>query len=241
MTRRYATFKRLSILIPVYCEINTIREILKRVLNADIGDIEKEIIVVDDCSTDGTRDVLKEVDFLKRSPHRLIFHEKNMGKGAALRTALNYVSGDIVLIQDADLEYDPSEYKALLAPILGGRADVVYGTRLQGGKPARAFLFWHYVGNKFISLLANILYNTTITDVETCYKVFRADVIKNVHIKSDRFDFEPEITAKVLKRGYHLYELPISYFGRNYSEGKKITWKDGFIAVWTLLKYRFID
>lgn len=235
------TFKKLSILIPVYCEVKTVREILERVLKADIGDIEKEIIVVDDGSTDGTCNVLKEVEFLSQHPHRLIFHAKNMGKGAAVRTALNYATGDIILIQDADLEYDPSEYRKLLTPIIDGRADVVYGSRLSRGEPARNFLFWHYVGNKFLSLLTNILYNATITDMETCYKVFRADVIKKIRIKSNRFDFEPEITAKILKRRHHIYEFPISYSSRDYSGGKKIKWQDGFIAIWTLFKYRFID
>lgn len=234
-------FKRLSILMPVYNEAKTIREILEQVHRADAIGLEKEIIVVDDGSTDGTREILKETEFLNQHPYRLLFHAKNMGKGAAVRTALTYATGDIIIIQDADLEYDPSEYRELLAPIMAGRADVVYGSRLKGGKPTRAFLFWHYVGNKFLSLLTNILYNSIITDMETGYKLFRADVIKNIQIKSNRFDFEPEITAKVLKRGHHLYELPISYFGRDYSEGKKITWKDGLMAIWTLIKYRIVD
>ncbi len=227
--------------MPVYNEAKTVREILEQVHRADAMGLEKEIIVVDDGSTDGTREVLKETEFLNQHPYRLLFHAKNMGKGAALRTALTYATGDIIIIQDADLEYDPSEYRELLAPIISGRADVVYGSRLKGGKPTRAFLFWHYVGNKFLSLLTNILYNSIITDMETGYKVFRADVIKNIQIKSNRFDFEPEITAKVLKRGHHLYELPISFFGRDYSEGKKITWKDGLMAIWTLIKYRIVD
>ena len=227
--------------MPVYNEAKTIREILEQVHRADAIGLEKEIIVVDDGSTDGTREILKETEFLNQHPYRLLFHAKNMGKGAAVRTALTYATGDIIIIQDADLEYDPSEYRELLAPIMAGRADVVYGSRLKGGKPTRAFLFWHYVGNKFLSLLTNILYNSIITDMETGYKLFRADVIKNIQIKSNRFDFEPEITAKVLKRGHHLYELPISYFGRDYSEGKKITWKDGLMAIWTLIKYRIVD
>jgi len=235
-------FKRLSILMPVYNEARTVREILEQVFRAEAGALEKEIIVVDDGSTDGTREILKEIDLLNQYPNRLLFHTENMGKGAAIRTALAYATGDIIIIQDADLEYDPSEYRELLAPIIAGRADVVYGSRLSGGKPTRAFLFWHYMGNKFLSLLTNILYNSSIiTDMETGYKVFRADVIKNIEIKSNRFDFEPEITAKVLKRGHHLYELPISFYGRDYSEGKKITWKDGLIAVWTLIKYRIVD
>jgi glycosyltransferase involved in cell wall biosynthesis len=197
------------------------------------------LIIVDDGSTDGTRDVLK--DLMATTSHRIYFHGHNMGKGAALRTALTYAGGDIILIQDADLEYDPSEYNELIKPILEGRADVVYGSRLTGGKVARAFNFWHYIGNKVLTLITNVLYNATLSDMETCYKVFRADVIKNIQIKSNRFDFEPEITAKVLRRKYKLYEMPISYYGRDFSEGKKITWRDGFAAVWALIKYRFFD
>ena len=229
----------LSVLIPVYNEANTLREIISRVDAVDIGGLQKELIIVDDGSTDGTRDVLKEL--METTSHRIYFHGHNMGKGAALRTALTYATGDIVLIQDADLEYDPKEYNELVKPIVEGRADVVYGSRLSGGKVARAFNFWHYIGNKFLTLMTNVLYNATLSDMETCYKVFRADVIKNIQIKSNRFDFEPEITAKVLRRRYKLYEMPISYYGRDFSEGKKITWRDGFAAVWALVKYRFVD
>jgi len=233
--------KRLSILVPVYNEAGTVREILERVLRADARGLEKEIIVVDDGSTDGTREILKELEFLDRYPNRVLFHAKNMGKGAAIRTALVYATGDVVLIQDADLECDPAEYPKLLAPILVGRADVVYGSRLSGSKLTRAFRFSHYVGNRFLSLLTNLLYHSTLTDMETGYKVFKADVIKNVQIRSNRFEFEPEITAKVLKRGHHPYELPISYYGRDYKEGKKIKWQDGIVAILTLIKYRFTD
>ncbi len=210
------------------------------VAKAPAQGLEKELIVVDDGSTDGTREILRE---LNPEPFcaRIFFHEKNQGKGAALRTAQGHATGDIILIQDADMEYSPKEYPELLAPILDGQADVVYGSRLSGGKVTRAFHFWHYLGNKFLSFLTNVLYNCTITDMETCYKVFRADVFKKVTIHSNRFEFEPEITAKVLKQGVRIYELPISYFGRDYSEGKKITWKDGFGAIWALLKYRFTD
>ena len=229
----------LSVLIPVYNEAKTLREIISRVDAVDIGGLHKELIIVDDGSTDGTRDVLKEL--METTSHRIYFHGHNMGKGAALRTALTYATGDIVLIQDADLEYDPKEYNELVKPIVEGRADVVYGSRLSGGKVARAFNFWHYIGNKFLTLITNVLYNATLSDMETCYKVFRADVIKNIQIKSNRFDFEPEITAKVLRRKYKLYEMPISYYGRDFSEGKKITWRDGFAAVWALVKYRFMD
>lgn len=225
--------------MPVYNEAKTIHEIIQRVEAAQIGDVHKELIIVDDGSKDGTREVLRELS--QNSPHRFYFHGQNMGKGAALRTALHYATGDIILIQDADLEYDPAEYAELIKPVLEGRADVVYGSRLSGGKVARAFNFWHYLGNKLLTFITNVLYNAILSDMETCYKVFRADVIKNIHIKSNRFDFEPEITAKVLKRKYKLYEMPISYYGRDFSEGKKITWRDGFAAIWALVKYRFFD
>ncbi len=229
----------LSILMPVYNEVRTIKEIITRVGDVELGAIRRELIIVDDCSTDGTREILKE---LSQNPARKIyFHGQNMGKGAALRTALTYATGDLIIIQDADLEYDPKEYAELIKPILEGRADVVYGSRLSGAKVKRAFNYWHYVGNKFLTLITNLLYNSILSDMETCYKVFRADVIKNIQIKSNRFDFEPEITAKVLKRKYKLYEMPISYYGRDFSEGKKITWRDGFAAAWALIKYRFID
>src|SRR5215471_289188 len=229
----------LSILMPVYNEANTISEIIKRIEDVDMGDVHKELIIVDDASKDGTREVLD--DMRKTSPHKVYFHAQNMGKGAALRTALTYATGDIIIIQDADLEYDPAEYAELIKPILKGRADVVYGSRLSGGKVSRAFNFWHLVGNKMLTLVTNVLYNSILSDMETCYKVFRADVIKNITIRSNRFDFEPEITAKILKRKHKLYEMPISYYGRDFSEGKKITWRDGFAAIWALVKYRFMD
>jgi len=229
----------LSILMPVYNEAKTVQQIIARVEATDIGEVRKELIVVDDGSTDGARDVLKQM--ADNQIHKIYFHGHNMGKGAALRTALTYASGDIILVQDADLEYDPAEYSELIKPILEGRADVVYGSRLSGGKVSRAFNFWHFIGNKVLTLTTNVLYNAVLSDMETCYKVFRADVIKNIQIKSNRFDFEPEITAKVLRRKYKLYEMPISYYGRDFSEGKKITWRDGFAAVWALVKYRFMD
>ncbi len=225
--------------MPVYNEAATITEIIKRVEAVDLGDVHKELIIVDDASKDGTREILD--DLRKDAQYKVYFHAQNMGKGAALRTALTYASGDMILIQDADLEYDPGEYAELIKPILEGRADVVYGSRLSGAKVARAFNFWHFIGNKMLTFITNVLYNSILSDMETCYKVFRADVIKNLQIRSNRFDFEPEITAKILKRKHKLYEMPISYYGRDFSEGKKITWRDGFAAIWALIKYRFID
>ncbi|MBX2860424.1 MAG: glycosyltransferase family 2 protein [Vampirovibrio sp.] len=231
---------RISILVPVYNEVNFIRQILDKVMAVDFLGLEKEIIIVDDGSDDGTRDVVKALG--EENPaYKVFFHAKNMGKGAALRTALNYVTGDIVVIQDADLEYDPADYPELIRLIVEDRADAVYGTRLVPGKAVRAFNIWHYMGNKMLTLVTNLLYNTTLTDMETCYKAFRVDVIKSIRIRSNRFDVEPELTAKILKQGYHLYEAPISYYGRDPEEGKKITWVDGIWALQALLKFRVMD
>ena len=232
--------QKLSIIIPVFNEKNTVVEVISKVWSCDIGDITKEIILVDDCSNDGTTQILKDFN-LEPFDLKILYHDVNQGKGAAIRTAQAHISGDLVIIQDADLEYDPSEYKELLKPIIEGKADVVYGSRLSGGKPTRAFKIAHYFGNKFLTLTTNLLYDSTISDMETCYKVFKSSIFKKVKIKSNRFDFEPEITAKVLKQKVKLYELPISYYGRDYLEGKKITWIDGFSALWALIKYRFID
>ena len=227
---------KLSVIVPVYNERNTIQEILRRVRAVDLGEINKEIIVVDDGSSDGTIDILKlEED----STTRILRHPCNKGKGAAIRTALENVTGDFVVIQDADLEYDPNDFRALLGPILKKKAEVVYGSRFTGEH--RDMLFWHMLGNKILSLITNILYNTTLSDMETCYKLFWRPVLDGITIRSDRFNFEPEITAKVLKKKVRIYEVPISYAGREYSEGKKITWRDGFAALWALLKYRFVD
>jgi glycosyltransferase involved in cell wall biosynthesis len=230
----------LSILIPVYNECATLDQLLAQVEAVDFCGLAKEIILVDDGSTDGTRELLHGLE-TTRPDFKIYFHSKNMGKGAALRTAINYATGEIIVIQDADLEYNPKDYPELIQLILDDRADVVYGSRLSSGKPVRAFNIWHYFGNKLLTLITNVLYNTTLTDMETCYKAFRADVIKGVQIRSNRFDFEPEITAKVLKRGYHLYEAPISYFGRDFDQGKKITWRDGIWAIGALVKYRFVN
>jgi glycosyltransferase involved in cell wall biosynthesis len=236
--------KTLSILIPVYNEEKTLVEVLEMVSKADTLGLAKQLIVVDDGSQDKSREIMSTLKSDQFGPDvelKIYYHEKNQGKGAALRTAQGHATGDIILIQDADLEYDPKEYPELLRPILENRADVVYGSRLCGGKVTRAFKIWHLLGNKFLSMTTNILFNAALTDMETCYKVFRAEIFKKVVIKSDRFDFEPEITAKVLKQGVKLYELPISYYGRDYSEGKKITWKDGIWAIIALVRFRFSD
>ncbi|HYN88350.1 MAG TPA: glycosyltransferase family 2 protein [Ardenticatenaceae bacterium] len=224
--------------MPVYNEEPTLSEIIRRVQAVDLNGIEKEIIAVDDGSQDGSREILEAA--ARTGGLQAIFHPQNRGKGAAIRTALDNATGDIVLIQDADLEYDPREYPKLLQPILEGRAAVVYGSRFLGG-PRKAMLFWHMVGNKVLTLVTNVLYDTILSDMETCYKVFRADVIKPIQIHSRRFEVEPELTAKILKRRIRIYEVPISYDGREYDQGKKITWKDGITALWTLVKYRFVD
>ncbi|MGD8660086.1 MAG: glycosyltransferase family 2 protein, partial [Desulfobacterales bacterium] len=201
--------------------------------------ITKEIIAIDDFSNDGTRERLKKIAADKDSV-KVIYHSRNRGKGAALRTGFESVTGDIVIIQDADLEYDPNEYPKLLEPISDGRADVVYGSRFIGG-PHRVLFFWHYVGNKFLTLISNALTNLNLTDMETCYKVFKSQILKDINLKSNRFGFEPEFTAKVAKKRLRIYEVPISYSGRTYSEGKKITWKDGIVALCLIFWYRFFD
>ena len=226
---------KLSVIIPVYNESKSIEEILHRVQATDMA---AEIVVVDDGSVDGSRDILKKLDGKKRV--RVVMHEKNQGKGAAVRTGLDAATGDVLLIQDADLEYDPRDYPTLLKPIQEGLADVVYGSRFLGG-PRRVTMFWHMVANYMLTFMTNILYNTILTDMETGYKVFRSKVVQDLPLHSKRFDFEPEFTAKVLKRRYRIFEVAITFNPRDYAEGKKIKLRDAFEAVWTLLKYRFVD
>jgi glycosyltransferase involved in cell wall biosynthesis len=228
---------KLSIIMPVYNEKATIREILERVRAVDVG-MEKEIIVVDDGSKDGTREILREEE--SRGDIKVLYHERNMGKGAAVRTGIASATGDFIIIQDADLEYDPQDYPALLKPLLDGEAEVVYGSRFLGGSGS-SMISWHRFGNKFLTAVTNLLYSSSLSDMETCYKAFRASVIKSIPLRSNRFEIEPEITAKILKRGYKILEVPIRYRGREFHEGKKISWKDGFSAIWTLLKYRFAE
>ncbi len=226
----------ISILVPAYGEAGTIEQVLRRAVALGL---DCEIIVVDDGSHDTTAAVVQRLaDELPQV--RLIRHERNRGKGAAVRTAIDASQGDIVLVQDADLEYDPRDIPRLIEPLQSGVADVVYGTRLRGGEPQRAHLFWHYVGNRLLSLLTNVLYNTTISDMEVGYKAFRGDLVRSIHLVSDDFRFEPEITAKILRLpDIRLYEVPISYYGRTFAEGKKITWRDGFLALGALLRFRF--
>ena len=230
-----STSLKLSIVIPIYNECDTLSMLVSRVVAVDY---DKEIILIDDCSTDGTRDILKKYE--NEENFQVLYHSKNQGKGAALRTGFSKVTGDIIIIQDADLEYDPSDYGTLLGPILDGRADVVYGSRFQGG-PHRVLFFWHYVGNMVLTTLSNMCTNLSLTDMETGYKVFTKKVNDSLVLKCNRFGIEPELTAKIAKQRFRVYEVPISYSGRDYSEGKKITWRDGFAAIWYILKFRITD
>ena len=231
--------KKLSIVIPAYNEGKTIHLILDKVAQTSIVGVEKEVIIVNDCSTDDTQDNIKK--FMSLNPElniKYFYHETNSGKGAAINTGIGKATGDFVIIQDADLEYDPSEYSILLKPIVDGHADVVYGSRFIGGKPHRILFFWHSIGNQFLTFISNMFTNLNLTDMETCYKVFRREVIQSITIKEKRFGLEPEITAKISKiPNIRIYEVGISYYGRTYSEGKKIGWRDGVEAIWCILKY----
>jgi glycosyltransferase involved in cell wall biosynthesis len=224
----------ISVIIPVYNERETIHAVVQRVQQQPF---DKEILIVDDCSTDGTTDLLKQTDWPDNV--RVFFHQKNKGKGAALRTGIPHATNAITIVQDADLEYNPDDFAVVLKPILDGVADVVYGSRFLGIH--RSFMLHHYIGNKMLTIMTNLLYNNILTDMETGYKAFRTEILQGIKIKSNRFDFEPEITAKVLKKGYRIYEVPIYYAGRDYAEGKKITWRDGFAAMWALLRFRFMN
>jgi glycosyltransferase involved in cell wall biosynthesis len=226
---------KISVVIPAFNEIETISEIIKRVKDVNIAD---EIVIVDDGSTDGTREFLTGIDGHKAI--KILLHEKNQGKGSAVVTGVNNSSGDLIIIQDADLEYDPRDYPALLVPIYEGLSDVVFGSRFLGG-PRRPVMFWHMVANKLLTFMTNILYDTILTDMETGYKVFRREVLQGIKIKAKRFNFEPEFTAKILKRKVRIFEVPIRFNPRDYQEGKKIGLKDAFEAIWTLFKYRFVD
>lgn len=229
---------KLSIIIPVYNEKKTIEEIIKRIMAVKLQKVKKEIIIVDDKSTDGTREILKKIK-KKHSEFKIFYHQKNQGKGASVRTGLKHATGDYILIQDADLEYDPQDISRLLKPIQDGKAEVVYGSRFTGEH--RNMFFWHMMGNKSLTLVTNLFYNTTLSDMEVCYKLFNENSLKGVSLKEDRWGFDPEITSKILKKGIRIYEVPISYTGREFSEGKKIFWRDGLRILWVLIKYRFLN
>ena len=226
---------KVSVVIPVFNERNTVEQLVNAVRGADLAEIE--IIVVDDASTDGTQQVLKEK--ISSLVNQIIYQPRNLGKGAAVRAGFAAATGDVISVQDADLEYNPADYPTLLEPIVSGKADAVFGSRFMGGRPHRVLYFWHMVGNRFLTLLSNMFTNLNLTDVETCYKAFRAEVIKKLDLRENRFGFEPEVTAKLAKANCRIYEVGISYNGRTYSEGKKVNWKDGFHAIYAILRYNF--
>ena len=226
----------LSVVVPVYNEVDTIEQVVEAVSRAPVDEVE--IIVVDDGSTDGTRDVLR--DKVEPRVARVLYHPVNRGKGAALRSGFEAATGDLVVVQDADLEYDPQDYPRLIAPILSGKADVVFGSRFSGGQSHRVLYYWHYLGNRFLTTLSNMFTNLNLTDMEVCYKAFRREILQQIRIEEDRFGFEPEITAKVSRLQCRIYEVGISYAGRTYSEGKKIGWRDGVRAIWCVLKYNLL-
>ena len=238
----------LTVVMPVYNEQKFLTQIVRQVQAVDLGPVERELVIVDDCSTDGSWEIGQGLDGAMTvdeelkpfdRPIRVFRHAENQGKGAALRTGFAQAKGDLIIVQDADLEYDPEDYNKLLAPVLKGKAEVVYGSRFTGER--RNMFFHHWVGNRFLTLVTNVLFNTTLSDMETCYKLFKRQALEGIVIKSDRFNFEPEITAKILKKGIRIYEVPISYTGREFDEGKKITWRDGLVALWCLIKFRFTD